>query len=116
MFNKAGLGNLMKQAQQMQERMQKAQEELADIDVTGEAGAGMVKVVMSCHHAVKRVELSDDALAEMADDKEMLEDLIAAAVNDAVQKAAETAQAHMGQFTKGLNLPGGMGDFANMFK
>ena len=108
MFGKAGLGNLMKQAQQMQERMKKAQEELGNVEVIGEAGAGLVKIHMSCHHAVKRVEL-DDSLLE--DDKEMLEDLIAAALNDAVRKVETTTQERMGQFTQGFNLPPGMGDF-----
>lgn len=108
MFGKAGLGNLMKQAQQMQERMKKAQEELGNVEVIGEAGAGLVKIHMSCHHAVKRVEL-DDSLLE--DDKEMLEDLIAAALNDAVRKVETTTQEQMGQFTQGFNLPPGMGDF-----
>ncbi|MDO5687322.1 MAG: YbaB/EbfC family nucleoid-associated protein [Neisseria sp.] len=108
MFGKAGLGNLMKQAQQMQDRMKKAQEELGDVEVTGEAGAGLVKINMSCHHVVKRVEIDDSLLS---DDKEMLEDLIAAALNDAVRKVETTTQERMGQFTQGLNLPAGMGDF-----
>lgn len=109
MFGKAGLGNIMKQAQQMQERMKKAQEELGNVEVVGEAGAGLVKVHMSCHHAVKRVDIDDSLLAD-AEDKEMLEDLLAAAVNDAVRKVSDTTQERMGQFTQGMNLPAGMGD------
>lgn len=105
MFGKAGLGNLMKQAQQLQERMKKAQEELGDIEVIGEAGAGMVKITMSCHHVVKRVELEENLLK---DDKEMIEDLIAAALNDAVRKVSDKTADHMGEFTKGMNLPAGM--------
>ena len=80
---KGGMGNIMKQAQEMQERMQKMQEELAEVEVTGQAGAGMVKVTMTCNHNVRRVEV-DDSL--MDDDKEMLEDLTAAAFNDAVRR------------------------------
>ena len=105
MFGKAGLGNLMKQAQQLQERMKKAQEELGDIEVVGEAGAGMVKITMTCHHVVKRVQLEENLLK---DDKEMIEDLIAAALNDAVRKVSDTTADHMGEFTKGMNLPAGM--------
>lgn len=80
---KGGIGNLMKQAQKMQEDMQKAQEEMANIEVTGQAGGGMVSVVMTCRHDVKRVSIDDSLLN---DDKDMLEDLIAAAVNDAVRQ------------------------------
>ena len=109
MFGKAGLGGLMKQAQQMQDNMKKAQEELGNIEVMGEAGAGMVKITMSCHHVVKRVDLDKSLLG---DDKEMLEDLIAAALNDAVRKVAEKSAEHLGQVTKGLKLPAGM---ENMF-
>ena len=79
---KGGMGNIMKQAQQMQERMQKAQEDLAKIEVTGEAGAGLVKVTMTCNHNVRRVDI-DESL--MDDDKDMIEDLVAAACNDAVR-------------------------------
>lgn len=110
MFGKAGLGNIMKQAQQMQERMKKAQEELGNVEVVGEAGAGLVKVHMTCHHAVKRVKIDDSLLGDGAEDKEMLEDLLAAAVNDAVRKVSDTTQERMGQFTQGMNLPAGMGD------
>ena len=105
MFGKGGLGNLMKQAQQMQARMTKAQEELALIEVTGEAGAGLVKITMTCSHVVKRVDL-DDSL--FGDDKEMLEDLIAAALNDAVRKVSDRTEEHMKPFTQGLKLPAGM--------
>ena len=99
------LNNLMKQAQQMQADMQKAQEELASMEVTGQAGGGMVKVVMTGRHDVKRVEI-DDALLQ--DDKEMLEDLLAAAVNDAVRMVEEQSRDKMSGMTAGLNLPDGM--------
>ncbi|HEX9803933.1 MAG TPA: YbaB/EbfC family nucleoid-associated protein [Gammaproteobacteria bacterium] len=102
---KGGLGNLMKQAQKMQEQMQRAQEELANMEVTGQAGGGMVKVVMTGRHDLKRVSI-DDSL--MQDDKEMLEDLVAAAVNDAVRQLEQVSQEKMGGLTAGLNLPGGM--------
>ena len=101
---KGGLGNLMKQAQEMQAKMQKAQEELANMEVTGESGAGLVKVVMTGRHDVRRVSI-DDSL--VGDDKEMLEDLIAAAVNDAVRKIEQTSQSNMADMTSGLNLPPG---------
>ncbi len=100
---------LMQQAQRMQEQMQKqmqkAQEELANTELTGEAGAGLVKVVMTGRHDVKRVQIDDSLLKE---DKEMLEDLIAAAVNDAVRKVEDYSQKKMGSVTQGLNLPPGM--------
>ena len=102
---KGGLAGLMKQAQQMQANMQKMQEQLASVEVEGQAGAGMVKVVMTCRHDVKRVTI-DPSL--MGDDKEMLEDLIAAAVNDAVRRVETTTQEKMAGFTAGLNLPPGM--------
>ncbi len=102
---KGGLGNLMKQAQQMQENMKKAQEQLASIEVEGQAGAGMVKVVMTCRHDVKRVSIDDSLMGE---DKEMLEDLVAAAVNDAVRRVEVTTQEKMGALTAGLSLPPGM--------
>jgi DNA-binding YbaB/EbfC family protein len=102
---KGGLGNLMKQAQKMQADMQKAQEELANMEVTGQSGAGLVKVVMTGRHDLKRVSI-DDSLME--DDKEMLEDLIAAAVNDAVRQLEETSQQKMSGMAAGLNLPPGM--------
>jgi DNA-binding YbaB/EbfC family protein len=101
---KGGLGKLMKQAQEMQANMQKAQEELANMEVTGQAGGGLVSVVMNGRHDVKRVSI-DDSL--MSDDKEMLEDLVAAAVNDAVRQVEATSQEKMAGMTAGLNLPGG---------
>ena len=105
MFGKGGLGNMMKQAQQMQEKMQKAQEEIAKLEVAGEAGAGMVKVTMTGRHDVKRVEI-DPSL--MDDDKELLEDLVAAAINAAVRKGEETTKEKMAGATDGMNLPPGM--------
>lgn len=102
---KGGLGNLMKQAQQMQEDMQKAQEELANMEVTGSAGGDMVSVVMTGRHDVRRVSI-DDSL--MQDDKDMLEDLIAAAVNDAVRKIEKESQERMSSMTSGMPLPPGM--------
>lgn len=102
---KGGLGGLMKQAQQMQANMKKAQAELAMVEVEGQAGSGMVKVIMTCAHEVRRVSLDDSLLA---DDKEMLEDLIAAAMNDAVKQAAAVSQQRMSGFTAGMNLPPGM--------
>ena len=101
---KGGMGNMMKQAQQMQAKMQKAQEDLAKIEVIGESGAGMVKITMTCNHNVRRVEV-DDAL--VGDDKEMLEDLVAAAMNDAVRRVQETTQETMGDVTGGMGLPPG---------
>ena len=101
---KGGLGNLMKQAQQMQANMQKAQEELANMEVTGQSGGGMVSVVMTGRHDVKRVTI-DDSL--MGDDKEMLEDLLAAAVNDAVRQVESKSQEKFAGLGAGLNLPGG---------
>lgn len=102
---KGGLGNLMKQAQKMQADMQRVQEELANMEVTGQAGGGMVTVVMTGRHDLKRVSI-DDSL--MSDDKEMLEDLVAAAVNDAVRQLEQVSQDKMGSVTAGMNLPGGM--------
>jgi DNA-binding YbaB/EbfC family protein len=102
---KGGMGNLMKQAQQMQEKMQKAQEELANSEVTGESGAGLVKITMTGRHDVKRVELDDSVMSE---DKELLEDLLAAAVNDAVRKIEEKNQSQMSSMTAGMGLPPGM--------
>ena len=103
---KGGLGNLMKQAQQMQENMKKAQEELARTEVEGQSGAGMVKVVITCTFAAKKVTIDPSLLTE---DKDMLEDLVMAAMNDAVAKAQAATQAKMSGFTAGLNLPPGMG-------
>ena len=110
MLGKAGLAGLMKQAQQMQDKMKQAQADLGNVEVQGESGAGMVKVTMTCHYGVKRVQIDDALLADAKDDKEMLEDLVAAAVNDAVRKAESKTQETMGQFTQGLDLPAGMGD------
>jgi DNA-binding YbaB/EbfC family protein len=101
---KGGIAGLMKQAQQMQQNMAKAQEELANLEVEGQSGAGMVKVVMTCKHDVKRVTIDPSVM----DDKEMLEDLIAAALNDANRRAEQTTQDRMAGFTAGLQLPPGM--------
>ena len=102
---KGGMGNIMKQAQQMQERMQKTQEELANLEVVGESGAGMVKVTMTCNHNVRRVEI-DESLME--DDKDMVEDLVAAASNDAARRVAEMSKEKMSDVTGGMPLPPGM--------
>ena len=104
MFNKGQLAGLMKQAQAMQENLKKAQEELGHIEVTGESGSGMVTVLMTCKHNVKRVTIDPSLLA---DDKDMLEDLVAAAFNDAVRKAEATSQEKMAGLTAGLPLPPG---------
>jgi hypothetical protein len=101
---KGGIGNIMKQAQQMQEKMQRMQEEVAKLEVTGESGAGLVKITMSGKHEVRRVVI-DDSL--MSDDKEMLEDLIAAAINDAVRRVEIDQQEKMAGITAGMNLPAG---------
>jgi DNA-binding YbaB/EbfC family protein len=101
---KGGIGGLMKQAQQMQENMKKMQEQLGSIEVEGQSGAGMVKVLMTCKHDVRRVSIDPSVM----DDKEMLEDLLAAAVNDAVRRVETTTQEKMAGFTAGLNLPPGM--------
>jgi DNA-binding YbaB/EbfC family protein len=106
MFNKGQLAGLMKQAQAMQDNLKKAQDELANVEVTGESGSGMVKVLMTCKHQVRRITI-DPSL--MSDDKEMVEDLVAAAINDAVRKVEETSQARLGKITAGMpGLPGGM--------
>ena len=104
MFNKGQLAGLMKQAQAMQDNLKKAQDELASVEVEGESGAGMVKVLMTCKHDVKRVTI-DPSL--VGDDKDMLEDLVVAAVNDALRRAEQTAQERMGSVTSGLPLPPG---------
>jgi DNA-binding YbaB/EbfC family protein len=101
---KGGLGGLMKQAQQMQKNMQQAQAELATIEVEGAAASGMVKVTMTCSHEVRRVALDDSILT----DKEMLEDLIVLALNDAVKKVAATTEQRMSGFGAGMSLPPGM--------
>jgi nucleoid-associated protein EbfC len=100
---KGGLGGLMKQAQVMQENMKKAQEQLAQIEVEGQSGAGMVKVVVTCAHEVRRVSIDPSVL----DDREMLEDLVAAAVNDAIRRGEELSKEKMAGITSGLNLPPG---------
>ena len=102
---KGGIGQLMKQAQQMQADMKKAQDEMASLTVTGESGGGMVKVTMTCQHVVQRVEIDD---AMIGDDREMLEDLIAAAFNDAQRKVESTMQEKFSGLAGGLNLPPGM--------
>ena len=101
---KSGIAGLMKQAQQMQENMKAMQDQLASVEVEGQAGAGMVKVQMTCKYDVRRVSIDDSVM----DDKEMLEDLVAAALNDAVRKVEATTQEKMSGFTSGLNLPPGM--------
>ena len=101
---KGQLAGLMKQAQQMQENMKKVQDQLASTEVEGQSGAGLVKVVMTCRHDVKRVSIDESLLK---DDKDMLEDLIAAAVNDAVRRVETTVQEKMGAVTSGLPLPAG---------
>lgn len=102
---KGQLAGLMKQAQEMQENLKKAQEQIASMEIEGQAGAGMVKVIMTGRHDIKRVSI-DSSL--MSDDKEMLEDLVAAAVNDAVRKVESTTQEKMSGVTSGLPLPPGM--------
>lgn len=101
---KGGMGNMMKQAQQMQEKMQRVQEEIAKSEVLGEAGAGMVKVAMNGRHDVISVSIDPSVMEE---DKELLEDLLAAAVNDAVRKVEESSRKQMEEVTAGLNLPPG---------
>jgi DNA-binding YbaB/EbfC family protein len=102
---KGGIGQLMKQAQQMQAEMKKAQEEMADLTVTGESGAGMVRITMTCKHEVRGLEIDDSLLG---DDKDMLEDLIIAAFNDAVRRVEQTVQERFSGMASGLNLPPGM--------
>ncbi|MFY0665685.1 MAG: YbaB/EbfC family nucleoid-associated protein [Natronospirillum sp.] len=103
-MQKGGMGDLMKQAQRMQEQMQKAQEEIGNMEVVGESGAGLVKVTMTGRHDVRKVELDDSLMTE---DKELLEDLLAAAVNDAVRKVDETSKSKMSGLTAGMSLPPG---------
>jgi len=100
-----GIGQLMKQAQEMQANMKKAQEEMASLSVTGESGAGMVRITMTCQHQVQAIEI-DDTL--VGDDKEMLEDLITAAFNDAIRKVEKTVQEKFSGMATGMNLPPGM--------
>ena len=101
---KGGMAGLMKQAQQMQDKMQKMQEELANAEVTGQSGAGLVSIVMTGRHDVRRVSIDDSLLQE---EKEILEDLIAAAVNDAVRKIEQTSQESMAGMSAGMQLPPG---------
>ena len=101
---KGNIAGLMQQAQKMQQEMHKAQEELANMEVTGEAGGGLVKVTMTGRHAVKRVEI-DPSLLE---DREMLEDIVTAAINDAVNRITSSTQDRMSDMTAGINLPPGM--------
>ncbi|MDE3022616.1 MAG: YbaB/EbfC family nucleoid-associated protein [Pseudomonadota bacterium] len=102
---KGGLGNIMKQAQQMQENMARMQEQLGNIEVEGQSGGGMVAVIMTCRHDVRRVKIDREVLQ---DDPDMLEDLVAAAFNDAVRKAEATAQEKMASVTSGMGLPPGL--------
>ena len=102
---KGGIAGLMKQAQQMQDNMKKMQEQLGSMEVEGQSGAGLVKVLMTCKHDVRRVSIDPSLLA---DDKDMLEDLVAAAVNDAVRRVEATTQEKMGGITAGMQLPPGM--------
>jgi DNA-binding YbaB/EbfC family protein len=102
---KGGFGDIMKQAQQLQAELQRAQSEIAEMEVTGEAGAGMVKITMNGRHEVRRVEVQPDLLGE---DPQMLEDLVAAAVNDAVRRVQQATQEKMAKFASGFNLPPGM--------
>jgi nucleoid-associated protein EbfC len=99
------LAGLMKQAQSMQDNLKKAQEELSFIEVQGQSGAGLVKITMTCKHEVKRVEIDPSLLQ---DDKDMLEDLVAAAFNDAIRRAEDVSQEKMGKVTNGMSLPGGI--------
>jgi DNA-binding YbaB/EbfC family protein len=102
---KGGIGQLMKQAQPMQANMKKAQEEMANMTVTGESGGGMVKVTMTCQHRLQALEIDDTLIG---DDKEMLEDLVVAAFNDAVSKVESTVQEKFAGLTSGMGLPPGM--------
>jgi DNA-binding YbaB/EbfC family protein len=105
MINKGQLAGLMKQAQAMQENMKKMQDELAHIEVEGQSGAGLVKVIMTCKHDVRRVSIDASLVGE---DRDMLEDLVAAAFNDAVRKVETTVQEKMGGFASGMGLPPGV--------
>ncbi len=102
---KGGIGQLMKQAQEMQANMKKAQEEMASIAVVGESGAGAVRITMTCQHQVRAVEIDD---AMVGDDKEMLEDLIVAAFNDAIRKVESTVQEKYSGMASGMGLPPGL--------
>jgi DNA-binding YbaB/EbfC family protein len=103
---KGGLGGLMKQAQKMQEDMQKAQEEIANMEVSGQSGGGLVSVVINGKHECKRVTIDESLMED--DDKEMVEDLVAAAFNDAAQRLASESKEKMSGITQGMNLPPGM--------
>ena len=105
---RGNLGNMMRQAQQMQENLKRVQQELETLEVTGAAGGGLVKVVMTGKHAVRRVEIDAEALG---DDKELLEDLVAAAINDAVQRVETLVQEKMSAVTAGMPLPPGLKPF-----
>lgn len=109
MFGKAGLGGLMQQAQKMQENMKKAQAELAQTEVEGQAGNGLVRIVTTCNHEIRSINISEDLIAQASDDKEMLEDLILAALKDAHARAEETSSTRMAKLTQGL--PAGMSQF-----
>ncbi len=100
---KGKIGDIMKQAQAMQENMQKAQQELASIEIKGQSGAGLVEVIMTCRYDVKRIIIDPEL---MNDDKEVLEDLLAAGFNDAVRKVEKTTEEKMGSLASGLNIPG----------
>ena len=100
---KGNLAGLLQQAQKMQENLQQAQEELATIEVTGSAGGGMVEVTMNCRHEVRRVRIDPS----ISDDIEMVEDLVSAAVNDAVNRVANTTKEKMSGMTAGMPLPPG---------
>ncbi len=102
---KPDLGSLMKQAQKMQAQMQKAQEELAGLEVTGEAGGGLVRIRMTCKHEVRSLTIDPSLLG---DDREMLEDVLVAALNDTLRKVERTVQEKMGGMTAGLGLPAGL--------
>lgn len=102
---KGGLSNIMKQAQAMQESMKKTQDELANIEVEGQSGGGLVTITMTCRHDVRRVKIDPELIG---DDIDVLEDLIAAAFNDALNKVESTSQEKMGGLTAGMNLPGGL--------
>lgn len=104
MLGKGGMGNLMKQAQQMQEQMKEMQEEIANTEVVGDAGAGLVKITVLGNHSVRRVEIDEDLYE---DDKEMIEDLVAAAFNDAARRIEEMQKSKMANITNGMPLPPG---------
>ncbi|MEQ1437750.1 YbaB/EbfC family nucleoid-associated protein [Fontimonas sp. SYSU GA230001] len=101
---KSALGQIMRQAQQMQENLKRVQDQIAQMEITGESGAGLVKVTLSGKHQARRVEIAAEAMQE---GREFLEDLIAAAINDAAQKLEEASKAKMAQATAGMQLPPG---------